>query len=223
MQVAGESRDLEFAHHRWLGGVGEIDRVEGVDLAEGDHVAHVAGEAHRLHLFAPADVAHRADLGELAVGFGQHPHPALGVCAPAVAGGGHHPQVPGVLGQGELVVDLSGHAARGGVDGPRGVADVEAVDVGAELGSDLVPVDFARFVGGGVDPGGGGHVHRLEGGVDGLAGASTEVAAAGSMAPATGTLSTVVTPRPENTVGACTCAHGASRPSVVASPWLVCE
>lgn len=66
VEVARVAGDLQLAEHL-LGrrGVGEIDGVEGVGLAEGDEVGDVARVAHRVDPFAPTEVTDLADLLEL--------------------------------------------------------------------------------------------------------------------------------------------------------------
>ena len=173
VQVAGEPGDLQLSQDLGVGRVGEVDGVEGVDLTERHHVADVAHEAHRLDVLAPADVAHRADLGQhVAVG-AQHPHLALGILAPRIADRGDDPQVPVVLRERELVADHAQDLA-GGLVGGRGVADVEAVDAGAALAPSPEPAVFVPSVAVaellGVDPAGGGHIQRPDGRIDGVAG-----------------------------------------------------
>ena len=57
MQVRGVARDLELAEHPRLRRVGEVDGVQRVDLPEGDDVARVADEAHRVDALALAEPA----------------------------------------------------------------------------------------------------------------------------------------------------------------------
>ena len=64
VQVRGVAGDLQLAEHARLLRVGEVDRVERVDLAERDDVAGVADEAHRVDALALAEPADAADLGE---------------------------------------------------------------------------------------------------------------------------------------------------------------
>ena len=67
MQVGRVAGDLELAEHARLRRVGEVERVERVDLPEGDDVARVADEAHRVDALALAEPADAADLDERAV------------------------------------------------------------------------------------------------------------------------------------------------------------
>ena len=64
VQVLGEPGDLQLAEQRGRAGVGQVDRVERVGLAEGHHVGDVVEEAHGLHLLADAHAVEVADLVE---------------------------------------------------------------------------------------------------------------------------------------------------------------
>src|SRR5690606_41614609 len=78
VQVGGVAGDLQLAGDARVGRVREVDRVEGVGLAEGDDVADVAEEPHRVDRLAPAQARHGADRLELAVAGGEHDDLALG-------------------------------------------------------------------------------------------------------------------------------------------------
>ena len=62
VQVRGVAGDLQLAEHARVRRVGEVERVERIDLAERDDVAGVADEAHRVDALALAEPADAADL-----------------------------------------------------------------------------------------------------------------------------------------------------------------
>ncbi len=132
VQVGGVAGDLELAGHARGIGIGEVERVERVGLAEGDDVADVADEADRVDALAQAEAADHAALHEPAVAPGERRDPALRVGVEA--GRGRDAQHVGVLGHRELVQQRAGNRTAARVAGPVRVGGVEAVDrgVGAE-------------------------------------------------------------------------------------------
>ena len=129
MEVAGEAGNLEFADDARVLGISEIEGVEGVDLAEGDDIAHIADEANRLDSFAVAQVADAADLDQFAVGLAQNPDERLRAPIPGVAARGDDPEVALVFAERELVAQIAGHGTRG-VVGSAGVTQGEPMDRG---------------------------------------------------------------------------------------------
>src|SRR5207253_10830766 len=66
MQVGRVAGDRQRPEHLRVRGIGDVDRVQRVDLLERDYVAVVADEAHRVDTLALPEPAELADLVELA-------------------------------------------------------------------------------------------------------------------------------------------------------------
>ena len=81
VQVGGVAGDLQLAEHARPLGLREVERVERIDLAEGDDVAGVADEAHRVDALALAEAADAAGLDEVAAGGAQRRQVRLGLAA----------------------------------------------------------------------------------------------------------------------------------------------
>ena len=130
VQVRREAEDLQLAAHPRLLRVGEVERVERVDLAEGDDVALLAEEAHGEDAFAAPESADPSDFIQL---LAEDRHEALALAllrvrAPWRLVGRRHPQEAVVLRQRELVQHEAAHLTRGAVVRRLGVADREPVD-----------------------------------------------------------------------------------------------
>ena len=169
VEVAAVAGDLEFAAHDRVRRVGEVDRVEGVGLAEGHDVADVADEAHCVDAFTLPHLAHLADLDEVFAGVSrQDGHDGLTLVPepPWTTQGGGDPQVPGVLGHRELVQDVSRHGPRTHVHRGSRVTHPELVDRGGVVPVHLLPGGLVVHR---VDVTGGGHVEVPAARVDGLA------------------------------------------------------
>ena len=70
VEVAGVAGDLQLAAHLWIRGVRQVDGVEGVGLAERDHVGHVAHISHGEDPLAATHVAHLPDHFQRAIASG---------------------------------------------------------------------------------------------------------------------------------------------------------
>ena len=133
MQIGRVAQQLERAPDARACGVGQVERVQRVDLTEGDDVAHVVDEANgvdALALAEPADPAHLVEPVAVLVEDGDE---ALAVLRARAArphrllrrGDAQH---AAELRQRELVEQVAGGLAAGAVVGALGVARVEAVD-----------------------------------------------------------------------------------------------
>ena len=113
VQVGGVARDLELADHARLRRVGEVERVERVDLAEGHDEARVAHVAHGVDPLALAEPADLADLHEPPVALLQRAHGAAAArgAVPRRHRGRRDAQRALVLGQRPLVEQVAGHLA----------------------------------------------------------------------------------------------------------------
>ena len=80
VQVGGEARDLQLAQPPGVRGVGEVDRVERVDLPEGHHHGQVVEPAHRLDLLVDAEPAQLADRLQPVTPLVQYDDPVLACC-----------------------------------------------------------------------------------------------------------------------------------------------
>src|SRR5215204_5389073 len=86
VQVGRVARDLQRAEHARALGQREVEGVERVDLAEGDDVAGVADEAHRVDALALPKPADPAGLDEGAARLAQRRQERLGLAAGAPPG-----------------------------------------------------------------------------------------------------------------------------------------
>src|SRR3989442_3300625 len=64
MQVGREAEDLQLALDRGLGRVGDVDDVQRVGLAEGDHVTELPDAAGGINPLTAAEVSHAPDWNE---------------------------------------------------------------------------------------------------------------------------------------------------------------
>ena len=90
VQVGRVAGDLELADDPRVVGIGEVEHVQRVDLAERDHVAGVADEADGVDVLAAPEAAHPAHVAQaVAVGC-EHGDEALAAptCRPASSHGG---------------------------------------------------------------------------------------------------------------------------------------
>ena len=81
VQVGRVAGDLQLPAHARARRVGEVERVERIDLAERDHVAGVVDEAHGVDPLAAAQAADGAEPHEPAVAVGERGDQALRVVA----------------------------------------------------------------------------------------------------------------------------------------------
>ena len=83
VQVGGVAGDLQLADDARAVGIGEVDRVERVGLAERDDVADVADEADGVDPLAAAEPADLAALDEVAAALAKRRDLALGLRRPS--------------------------------------------------------------------------------------------------------------------------------------------
>ncbi len=120
VQVGRVAEDLQLAQHLRVALVGQVERVQRVDLAERHDVTVVADEAHRVDPLALAQSADAAELRQRAAADLEHADVALAVARdralkPLRLVGGGDPQRALVLGQRVLVEHEAGHLARAGI------------------------------------------------------------------------------------------------------------
>ena len=139
VQVRGVAGDLELARHPRRLRVGEVERVQRVDLAERHHEARVADVADRVDPLAAPEPADAADLHEPPVALLQRAHRALGrgAAVPRRHRGRRRAQRPLVLGQRPLVEQVAGHLAAADVGRLARLLGRERVQPGGRLVEDL--------------------------------------------------------------------------------------
>ena len=135
VEVGGVPLELELADHLRRRRGAEVDRVQRVDLVEGDDVPGVADEPHRVDLLALAEARYLADRREDAALRLEDRHVALAGrrqdrSPPDRPARARDAQEPAVLGERELVEQVTRHLAAREVRRRVGIADVELVDHG---------------------------------------------------------------------------------------------
>ena len=167
MEVGGVALDLELAEHRRLPRIGEVERVERVDLLERDEVCDVAGEPHRVDALAATEAANPSQCDELSRLGLERGDEALAVATcgrvePGRGLGARHPQHAALLGERPLAEEEAGHLAARAVGRARRIRDVELV----QRGSDALGHDLRALRKRAVRPPLGGDVQALRRGVD---------------------------------------------------------
>src|SRR6266550_6620132 len=88
MQVGGVAGDRQRPEHLRVRGIGDVDRVQRVDLLERDDVAVAADEAYSVDALALSEPAELADLVELAAARAERRQERLAVAGPVAPPGG---------------------------------------------------------------------------------------------------------------------------------------
>ena len=132
MEVGRVAADLQLAPNGGTRRRGEVEHVEGIDLAEGDDVPGVLDEPHRVHPLALSEPADAAERHQRAGARRERRDDRLAVRARAAGPdrevGARHSQDAVPLGERPLAQQHAGNAAARAIDGLRRARDVEAVD-----------------------------------------------------------------------------------------------
>ena len=159
MQVGGVPVDLELAFHRWPAGIGQIDHIQRIHLAEGDDVAAVLDEPDRVDALSAPKAVDAADGFELIPVVAQHGHDGIGLgCIPPLRRVGRgDAEVTLPFGHRPLAQHVAGNGAGCLVFGAAWL-EGELVDHGVHVFGLPTAVPHKR-----VDPPGGGDIGRVTG------------------------------------------------------------